>query len=97
MGHIRSWRESEISKLGYELEYPIWKVPYIDLMQDLEHSGVEVIIAATTKQGVQVGERFDSHLHRRAKGLNMDGFGENGEFHSIAKVWTKSRIVALGL
>jgi ATP-binding cassette subfamily B (MDR/TAP) protein 1 len=95
--HIRSWRESEISKLGYELEYPVWEVPYINLMRDLEQSGVEVIIAATTKQGVQVGEKFDSHLHHRVEGLDMDGFGENGEFHSIAKVWTKSRSVALGL
>ena len=29
--------------------------------------------------------------------LGLDGFGESGEFHSLAEVWSVSREQALGL
>jgi len=95
--HIRSWRESEVSKLGFELEYPIWKLPYVDLVLDLEKSGADIVVSASTEIGVQVGDVFDKFLSQRAEKLGMDGFGENGEFHSLAKVWVVSRDRALGL
>lgn len=95
--HIRGWRQDEISKLGFKLEYPIWKVSYNELVQELEKSGVSVVVTATTRQGVKVGDVFDSDLRAKVEGLGMDGFGENGEFHSIAKVWVVSRIQALDI
>ena len=39
---------------------------------------------------------FTRELYNDVIRLNHDGFGEAGEFHSIAEVWTVSRAQALG-
>lgn len=98
LDHIREWREKELSK-NYSLEYPIWKVPYDDLMADLEASGVNVILTAVTvsEERLKVGMPFTRELWKDAVNMGMDGFGENGEWHSQAEVWTVSRKRALGL
>eukprot|EP00571_Detonula_confervacea_P008212 CAMPEP_0172322392 /NCGR_PEP_ID=MMETSP1058-20130122/45748_1 /TAXON_ID=83371 /ORGANISM="Detonula confervacea, Strain CCMP 353" /LENGTH=672 /DNA_ID=CAMNT_0013038125 /DNA_START=44 /DNA_END=2062 /DNA_ORIENTATION=+ len=97
LDHIREWRDKEFS--NYALEYPLWKVPYDDLMNDLEMSGVSVVLSAVTvtegelKAGMPFTRKFWKHVEQ----LGMDGFGEAGEFHSIAEVWSVSREQALGL
>ena len=98
LDHIREWRDQELSK--YQLEYPLWKVPYEDLMRDLEASGISVRVSAVTKDGVSEGMYFTRKMWKdvrvRTYLLGMDGFGEEGEFHSVAEVWTASREQALG-
>jgi len=96
LDHIRDWRDEEMGK-HYELEYPLWQVPYGDLMNDLEASGIQVVLSAVTKEGLEEGQHFTRELWKDAVRLGMDGFGEEGEFHSVAEVWTSSREQALGL
>ena len=48
--------------------------------------------------GIEVGDHFDDAFAEKIEKLNsIDLFGENGEYHTIAKVWTVSRQQALGL
>ena len=95
LDHIREWREKELQQ--YTLEYPLWKTPYDDLMNDLEASHIRVVLSAATKEGVKEGMLFSRELRKSCEILGMDGFGENGEFHSVAEVWSVSREEALGL
>jgi len=95
--HIRGWRDDELGKLGISLEYPLWKVPYESLLKDLKMASVEVSVSAVTKGFVKCGEHFDEALMERARKENADAFGENGEFHTVVKVWTASRECALGI
>jgi iron complex transport system substrate-binding protein len=95
LDHIREWREKELST--YPLEYPLWKTPYDELMDDLEASKIRVVLSAATKDGVHEGMVFTRKLWNEVISMGMDGFGENGEFHSVAEVWATSREQALGL
>jgi len=95
LDHIREWREKELGQ--YPLEYPLWKVSYDDLMDDLEKSKIRVVLSAATKDGVKEGTVFTRNFRNVVEALGMDGFGENGEFHSVAEVWAASRKEALGL
>ncbi len=95
LDHIRQWREKELS--NYSLEYPLWNVPYTELMDDLEASGVNVVVSASNQDGIGVGTTFSRTLWQEATESGIDGFGEEGEFHSVAEVWTASKEQALGL
>ena len=83
--------------MKYDLEYPLWRGNYAFLMDDLEKSQVPCVLSASTVDSVSVGTPFTRELYDRAPELNLDEFGERGEFHSIAKVWEVPRSVALGL
>lgn len=96
--HIRSWRERRMGELGYPTEYPIWHAPYDDLLSDLERSEVPCVVSATTVDGVVVGTKFTrEYSETLTKNGTIDGFGECGEFHSLAKVWEVERKTALGI
>lgn len=91
--HIRTWREANLGPIaasrGASLHYPIWQVPYAELMDDLERSGVPCVVCAVpdpTTTGVTVGTPFGREL---VAGLppTVDAFGENGEFHTLAQLW----------
>ena len=113
--HIRGWRETAFGANGFEKyrrEYPLWKIPYSSLMEDLELSKVPIKIAACTvgekadekKEAkdkicttvATVGTMFNREIYEQVVKEGFDGFGENGEFHSIAQVWEVTREVALG-
>ncbi len=94
---IRSWREQVFGPIAQEagatLYFPIWHEDYSELMQELERSQVPCEVSAVTDaaQGlVAAGELFTRELHQRISG-HIDGFGENGEFHTLAKVWAARR------
>ena len=95
LDHIRKWRDEQLSK--YSLEYPLWKIPYDELINDLEASQIRVVLSAVTKDGVKEGMLFTREFMNKTTSLGFDGFGENGEFHSVAEVWSVSRDEALGL
>lgn len=96
LDNIRDWREDQLGPMGYELVYPLWKVDYQELAKDLEESKVPCVISATTHDGVAVGDVFDRSFMDRVAKLDVDLFGENGEFHSLAEVWRVDKDVALG-
>ena len=91
--HIREWRTGAFRDLaasrGASLHFPIWQVPYEVLMADLEASGIVCQVSAVTDAALGAlvpGQRFD---RKAMMGLpnGVDRFGENGEFHTLAKVW----------
>jgi diphthamide synthase (EF-2-diphthine--ammonia ligase) len=97
LGHIKEWRDKILTQLDCNLEYPLWKVPYSDLLEDLEASRVPCIVSGSSREEVKVGTLFDRTLYTRLVDSGIDGFGEAGEFHSLAMVFEVPRTVALGL
>ena len=62
-------------------------------MADLEASGIVCEVSAVTeaaRDALSVGQRFDRETMMRLP-AGVDRFGENGEFHTLAKVWAKAR------
>lgn len=94
--HIKAWRDETFRGLGYKLEYPLWKRSYAELLADLEQSKVPCFVTASTSDAIKVECVFDRELYKTALQANVDGFGEKGEFHSLAKVWEVESHVALG-
>ncbi|MEM6916994.1 MAG: DUF5522 domain-containing protein [Verrucomicrobiota bacterium] len=91
--HIRKGREEALQPLADELEislaFPLWKADYEWLMRDLEESGITIEISSTTpaaKGAVKLKDRFNRSLLESLPD-SVDAFGENGEFHTLAKVW----------
>jgi ATP-binding cassette subfamily B (MDR/TAP) protein 1 len=100
LAHIKSWRDKELGALGFELEYPLWQVPYPVLLNDLEKSRVTFKVSASTKNGLSVGTSYTRQVHDEIQNdltSSRDGFGENGEFHTIAQIWLVERDIVLGL
>ena len=91
--HIREWRMGAFREIaerrGASLHFPIWQVPYEELMADLEASGIICEVCAVTdaaRDALVPGQRFDREAMMRLPD-GVDRFGENGEFHTLAKVW----------
>lgn len=89
--HVRTWREAaRLQKESEQLIFPLWKRCEEDMIAELETCGVPCVVSSVTEDGkgvVEVGERFTRELWKRARAAGKDGFGENGEFHTLAKVW----------
>jgi ATP-binding cassette subfamily B (MDR/TAP) protein 1 len=95
---IRKWREDQLACLGVPTEYPLWKMDYTELMDDLEASGISCVLSAVTNPDAgKVGDVFDRTMMKRVMIASIDGFGENGEFHTQAEVWSTSRMKATGM
>jgi diphthamide synthase (EF-2-diphthine--ammonia ligase)/ABC-type Fe3+-hydroxamate transport system substrate-binding protein len=97
LDHIRNWREDRLGSMGYELLYPIWKVDYNELARRLEESQVPCIVSASERDEIKVGEVYGPSFTDRLPALDVDLFGENGEFHTLAEVWKVDRDIALGV
>lgn len=87
--NIRNWRETSFAPLleqfGVTLHFPIWQEPYGTLLEELERSGVSIQITAVCEDAlggrVKVGENFSAGFIETLPS-EVDGFGENGEFHT---------------
>ncbi|MEM7099449.1 MAG: DUF5522 domain-containing protein [Pseudomonadota bacterium] len=91
--HIRQWREEALQPLadqhGLTLAFPLWDCAYSELMDDLEASGITCEVSAVTEAAeklIKPGDIYNRSLFERLS-RDVDGFGENGEFHTLAKVW----------
>ncbi|GKY94668.1 hypothetical protein MPSEU_000432200 [Mayamaea pseudoterrestris] len=93
--HIVTWRKENLGSLGYELQSPLLNVNYDTLAEDLERSGVPCIISSSTIDGVSVGDSYNQELRDKLTLANVDLFGENGEFHTEARVWEMEKDKAL--
>ena len=95
---IRNWREKELQVLNYKMEFPLWKVDFDVLIDDLNSSGVKVILSASNTDYIKVDEEFNTEFVKKVKALKtIDLFGENGEYHTVVKVWVVPRTKALGI
>lgn len=89
--HIRDWREDQLSQpfSNIELYFPLWNVPYEDLMDDLFQSNVTCDISSIASEEcaslISVGDRYDQDLIAKLP-KSVDVFGENGEFHTVVRV-----------
>lgn len=92
LNHIRQWREAQLDNLG-QLYYPVWRVPYQQLLQELWDAHVVIKISAVedTTIGVSVGDVFDQQFVSKLPD-DVDVFGENGEFHTIVELWKGEKI-----
>eukprot|EP00536_Pseudo-nitzschia_multiseries_P005653 jgi/Psemu1/190979/e_gw1.108.65.1 len=97
LSHVKEWRDKILTQLDCELEYPLWKRTYSDLLDDLKASTVPCQVSGSTREEIPVGTMFDTKLYDRLVNTGIDGFGECGEFHSLAMVWEVPRSTALGL
>jgi len=97
LSHVKEWRDKVLTKLDCQLEYPLWKKTYSDLLRDLEVSKVPCVISGSEQKEVPVGIPFDRNLYERLVDSDVDSFGECGEFHSLVMVWEVPRLIALGL
>ena len=98
LSYVKEWRDKNLAQFNYKLEYPLWKKSYLELLEDLEASKVPCKVSGTTvEKDVPLGTIFDRKLFERLVDSKIDGFGECGEFHSLAMVWEVPRSTALGL
>lgn len=49
-------REKELTTLGDYLEFPLWEKDFAELLKDLDASGIEIIVSASTTPRIEVGE-----------------------------------------
>uniref|UniRef100_A0A0G4IFE2 Diphthine--ammonia ligase n=1 Tax=Chromera velia CCMP2878 TaxID=1169474 RepID=A0A0G4IFE2_9ALVE len=104
---IRKWREEAVGGgLGLGVLYPLWSdcagSNYLSLSEDLQASGVPCKVTAVTTEdakraGAQVGTVYGPALFAALNEAGVDGFGENGEFHTLAQVWEVPRERALAV
>lgn len=73
---------------------------YCALSSDLAASGVPCTVCAVASAEAAalcaVGGTYDERLCARLQAAGLDGFGENGELHTLARVWEVSSAQALG-
>ena len=81
---IRSWREKEFGRLGYDCLFPIWKKSLNELLPILMLKPVKVTISAVREEYrnfIAVGETYNQHFIRQLP-EEIDPMGEHGEFHT---------------
>lgn len=86
----------------FRLEYPNWLKKYESLLNCLEDAKVPVEVTNVTekraKSFVMKGSAFTRDIFLELESVGLDGFGENGEYHTLAKVWeNEDRNVVLGI
>lgn len=85
--HIRHWREKTFGAdrrtMALNLRFPLWRVPYEQLLTELERSGASFVISAAAAPSLQIkpGDLFNRELIDRLP-ADVDAFGEEGEFHT---------------
>ena len=88
--HIRDWRETHLgpllSKMGISSHYPNWLKPYAVLEKEFFGSRASATVSAvanTALSGIcEVGDEFSPQLLDKLP-VDIDRFGENGEFHTL--------------
>jgi diphthamide synthase (EF-2-diphthine--ammonia ligase) len=81
---IRSWREKQFSKMGFQTRFPIWKKPYDELFAGLKRRNVTVKISGVMSEFDGYIKPGDLFTREYAYSLpeHIDRMGENGEFHT---------------
>jgi len=89
--HIRGWREDVFGERfpEYVLHFPLWKVSYEKLMDDLFQSDatckVSAVVSDACKGVIAVGDIYSPELIAKLP-EGVDAFGENGEFHTFVQL-----------
>lgn len=82
---LRSYREKQLSSLGFEAVFPLWKKDTYKLVMEFIERGYKSIITAVDASKLPkefAGQLITKELiHELPE--NVDPCGENGEFHSF--------------
>ena len=86
---------SIVTEIGAKAYSPLFKKDYKELLADLVASGTPCTVCALGDEQcgggrdacVKVGDMFDENMVKILEENGADGFGENGEFHTLAEVW----------
>ena len=65
--------------------FPLYLVPYDDLITELENRKIKSIITTINHPSIDtkwLGEKYDRLAYQHFKSIGIDPFGENGEFHT---------------
>lgn len=107
LDHIRSWRDNYLSNLlksqpDIQLHYPLWNVPYPQLIHDIhslstvgfqyKHRMFKVIFTVSALNddlqnhpNIHLGDVYGKQFIEKLPS-HVDAFGENGEFHTHARL-----------
>ncbi len=84
---IRTWREEQFHRMGFETLFPIWHKPYDELFSRLERENIGITISCVEERFRDEIAEGAPYTREFAESLppNVDPMGENGEFHT--RVW----------
>ena len=82
---LRKYREDKLAEIGFETQFPLWKIPTHDLIQEFIRLGFKTIVVCVNERfldksfaGRIIDQDFINDLPE-----NVDVCGENGEFHTF--------------
>jgi len=82
---LKTYREEQLAKVGLKAEFPIWKQPTRQLMENFIDLGFKAIVVCVDESKLDksfVGRLLDKDFLRDIP-ENVDPCGENGEYHSF--------------
>jgi uncharacterized protein (TIGR00290 family) len=82
---LRKYREDQLSKIGFEGVFPIWKIPSKELIDEFLQLGFKTIVVCVNERYLDksfVGRIIDQNFINDLP-ENVDLCGENGEFHTF--------------
>ncbi|MBL7884806.1 MAG: diphthine--ammonia ligase [Bacteroidia bacterium] len=81
---LRTYRESNLKKIGMKAEFPLWKKDTRELIKFFFELGFQTIVCCVNdanlsedRVGVELDKKYINNLPE-----NVDPCGENGEFHT---------------
>jgi uncharacterized protein (TIGR00290 family) len=83
---LKQWRDGNLAKVGMHGIYPIWKVDSRELLREFFALKFGTVICCANDAYLDesaVGRNLDEEFIR-ARPVNVDPCGENGEFYSFA-------------
>ena len=83
---IRAYREAQLTRLGLQGDFPLWRSDTALLADEMIRSGLRAILTCVDRQKLDssfAGRAFD-HKFLRELPSGVDPCGENGEFHTFA-------------
>lgn len=82
---IRAYRERQLSGIGLEPLFPLWKLPTRELAREMIEAGLKAVITCVDPSKLArsyAGRCYDAALLDDLP-ANVDPCGENGEFHTF--------------
>lgn len=82
---VRKYREENLSKIGMNALFPLWKKNSFQLAKQFIKLGFKSVITCTDSKSLStdfIGRKFDKEFLLDLPS-NIDPMGENGEFHSF--------------
>jgi uncharacterized protein (TIGR00290 family) len=82
---LRQYREDQLSQIGLQSLFPLWKMNTRELVRMVEDAGIEAIIVCVSEKHLGkefLGQKINADLLSSLP-ANVDPCGENGEFHTF--------------